>query len=238
MSGTPKEKRMNRRRFLRGTAAGTAATILPATTGAAPLGVAHSGRLSLILPKKCNATRDQMERAGFIIGDDYDKYFVRITLPAGWYLGEKKMAYIKPDKPNGDLALLCLHDHLDRGRGQSDAHGLLLDNLTDDEEYWTPTMDFDYRLHIGMSPLGVDVQDEGGRYVGTTLSIRYDDYIEQVYIRQRDGQKIWVSDLVPAYSSGIDFRERQAFIKECRDKAKVYLDTYYPDWRNPLAYWD
>ena len=167
-----------------------------------------------MLPKDISgATREQLIRLGFIFGDDVDDLFIKAKLPAGW---QKKAT----DHSMHSIII----DEKGRERASIFYKAAFYDRRAD--------MSMSRRYQCGVEPInGWDNERDGWK-----------GYV-------KDGESIlWESvmtDPEPDYKGNRnDESKRQAWLDWLSKKdglgelAESWLSENFPDWRNPLTYWD
>lgn len=164
------------------------------------------------LPKECNfCTRQQLEEMGIVFGEDADDLFVNVTLPDGW----KKV-------PTDHSMWSKLVDEKGRERA-----GIFYKAAF-----------YDRKAHIGLSR----------RFSCGVVPVNgYDSPTYHEDNRQSQvtdcGQIIWRSEKTIApmpsgrenYEAYLAWREEENALER---EAVEWLEQHYPDWKNPLAYWD
>ena len=155
-------------------------------------------------------TRSQLEGIGFIFGANIDDMFIEATLPAGWQ-----------KQPTGHSMWSKILD--DRGRERFSIFYKAA--FYDRSAFLSPVN----RFSVTAEPINgwADGGGEGAAYVGRVFDC---------------GTQIWQSlptPPMPAYSVERDvlmaWYEQQDTVRE---HARAWLCAQYPDYNNPLAYWE
>ena len=166
---------------------------------------------SEILPRDTRGiTRQQLERIGFVLGANIDDLFVEATLPAGWQ-----------KQPTDHSMWSKILD--DQGRERFSVFYKAA--FYDRSAFLSPVN----RFSVTAEPINgwANGSGEGVVYVGRVFDC---------------GVPIWESEPtppMPSPSAGRDalmeWYEQQDTV---RGHARAWLSAKYPDYENPLAYWD
>lgn len=166
---------------------------------------------SEVLPRKYNSgTRQQFEQMGIVFGENADDLFVYVTLPAGW-----------SKQPTDHSMWSKLVD--DKGRERA--------SIFFKAAFYDRDAFLSISRRYGCSSRPVRGYDDPDYRLGGWVGVVNDGK-----------QEIWQSpELGPEPDSN---KDRPAWLKWYQDKealgdqARQWLATNYPDWENPLAYWD
>lgn len=164
---------------------------------------------SEVLPKKCNyCTREQLEKMGIVFGEDADDLFIYVTLPEDW----KKVATDHPMWSN-------LVDHKGRKRAAIFYKAAFYDR----DAHISLVRRFDY----GTCPMN-----------GWTDPDR-DNHKWHVVIFDNDVVIREIGDLgIRNYKDTRAIEMYWSLEKEFQKQAEKWLNHNYPNWKDPLAYWD
>lgn len=164
------------------------------------------------LPKAAGGYRD-IDRAiyeamGIIFHDDADDLFVNVTLPAGWKI-----------QPTDHSMWSNLRDDKGRTRAAIFYKAAFYDRAAH--------IDPQTRFSYGTRPVGGwdaprPQTFEGYVSDGETATVFQTDATKPE--PDYEPPEAWL-----AWSTSKDLRS---------DQAKAWLEAHYPDWQNPLAYWD
>lgn len=163
-----------------------------------------------VLPKRCNdCWRGQLEQIGIVFGEDFDDLFVNVELPEGW------------SKISTDHAMWSkLVD--DRGRERA--------------SIFYKAAFYDRDAHINITRRFSARWEPVGGYSGESYQ-KPDAWYGVV---KDCGKIVWQTD----ETVDAEPEEREQYLvwgdsrQELAEQARNWLDENYPDWQDPLAYWD
>jgi hypothetical protein len=167
------------------------------------------------IPRRCNLKPEQLEALGFVLGEDTgDRLFISATLPPGWEI-----------RSSDHYMWSYVHD--ERGRCRA--------SLFYKPDFW------DQDAHISFSPrYSVSVEPVGGwkEPVKPRQDIGYVKDEKQVIFATSP------TDPEPGWKGGESEEKRQLQLAwyaqkdQKGDEARAWLNERYPEWMNPLAYWE
>jgi len=169
-----------------------------------------------ILPMRCNyGTREQLEAMGIIFGEPVDDLFVEVQLPEGW----EKI-------PTDHSMWSKLLDEKGRERATIFYKAAFYDR--------SAHLSLSRRFSYGVKPVcGYDDPD-------------YRQHEWHCVVTDCD-EVVWTSDerVEPEPEYSLDDEEKKQAWRGWSDRKETmgelglaWLEEYYPDWQNPLAYWD
>lgn len=153
-----------------------------------------------MLPKKC--PREDLEKLGFVFGEEIDELFISVTMPEGWH------------KQATDHSMWTdLLDEKGRKRGAIFYKAAFYDRKAD-------MVPLQIRYHIG---------EAWGDYPAKS---DYDSELRYYYVVDEETGNILFH--TPALEKQAHWQKES----ERKAEARAFLKANFPDWENPLAYWD
>lgn len=160
--------------------------------------------------------RAMLETLGFKIGDEIDDLFIAVTLPAGWAM-----------KPTSH----SMHSDVVDEQGRERIHIFYKAAFYDRRAH----MSFCRRYSCGVEPV-------------TGFGEGYSREADEIAVVKDQGVVIWRSE-TPIPSTDVYFHagvnrtddERKKYfqaLNALQEMAKAKIAEMFPDWQNPLAYWD
>jgi hypothetical protein len=176
-------------------------------------------RESARLPKRASSyepeiPRDLYERMGIVFGEDVDDLFVSVTLPAGWKV-----------EPTGH----SMWNHLVDERGRERASIFYKAAFYDRAAHMSP------RPRFSISKFYCDSEGNPA-YEGER---RHFEPTHEVYRVEDAGVMVFRPALAPKWNgSHADHDAWKTAETAQYAECEAWLAERYPDWRDPLAYWD
>ena len=192
-------------------------TLITGNSGAAIRNQEARGQQDLVfsneLPRECLfCEREQFEQMGIVFGEPTDELFIEAKLPEGWRrvpLEHSMWSELIDDK----------------GRTRA--------------RIFYKAAFYDRKAHIRIVPRFVCKTEPVCGYAADWDTI-HESNIHAIV--EDCGETVWTSESVaPAPGSGSTREEWRAFDERKErilNQARNWLRCHYPDWKDPLAYWD